>query len=266
MKSLFIKVSITLLVLYILLCGLVYFIQEKLIFFPEKLDKDFKFDFGQEYQEINFKTSDNLQLNAVLFPASHSKGLIFYLHGNAGSINSWGGVAKTYTDLNYDVMIMDYRGFGKSDGNISTQAQLFQDAQIAYDEMKSIYDENKIIVLGYSLGSGIAAKIASTNQPRLLILQTPYYSVTDMMRHTYPILPTFILKYKLETNKFLKGCKIPIVLFHGDQDEVIYYNSSVKLKSIIKKTDRLITLPGQGHNGITDNQDYKSALEKILAE
>ena len=107
MKSLFIKVSITLLVLYILLCGLVYFIQEKLIFFPEKLDKDFKFDFGQEYQEINFKTPDNLQLNAVLFPASHSKGLIFYLHGNAGSINSWGGVAKTYTDLNYDVMIMD---------------------------------------------------------------------------------------------------------------------------------------------------------------
>ena len=266
MKSLFIKVSITLLVLYILLCGLVYFIQEKLIFFPEKLDKDFKFDFGQKYQEINFKTPDNLQLNAVLFPASHSKGLIFYLHGNAGSINSWGGVAKTYTDLNYDVIIMDYRGFGKSDGKISTQAQLFQDAQIAYDEMKSIYDENKIIVLGYSLGSGIAAKIASTNQPRLLILQTPYYSVTDMMRHTYPILPTFILKYKLETNKFLKGCKIPIVLFHGDQDEVIYYNSSVKLKSIIKKTDRLITLHGQGHNGITDNQDYKSALEKILAE
>ena len=266
MKLLLIKLFLTVVVLYILLCGLVYFIQEKLIFFPEKLDKDFKFNFGQEYRELNFKTQDNLQLNAVLFPASHSKGLIFYLHGNAGSINSWGGVAKTYTDLNYDVIIMDYRGFGKSDGRISTQAQLFQDAQIAYDEMKSIYDENKIIVLGYSLGSGIAAKIASTNQPRLLILQTPYYSVTDMMRHTYPILPTFILKYKLETNKFLKGCKIPIVLFHGDQDEVIYYNSSVKLKSIIKKTDRLITLHGQGHNGITDNQDYKSALEKILAE
>jgi pimeloyl-ACP methyl ester carboxylesterase len=266
MKSIFIKVSITLIVLYILLCGLVYFIQEKLIFFPEKLDKDFKFNFGQEYQEINFKTPDNLQLNAVLFPAPHSKGLVFYLHGNAGSINSWGGVAKTYTDLNYDVMIMDYRGFGKSDGKINSQAQLFQDVQIAYNEMKSIYDERKIIVLGYSLGSGIAAKIASTNQPKLLILQTPYYSVTDMMRHTYPILPTFILKYKLETNKFLKGCKIPIVLFHGDQDEVIYYNSSVKLKSIIKKTDRLITLHGQGHNGITDNQDYRFALEKILAE
>lgn len=266
MKLLLIKLFLTVVVLYILLCGLIYFIQEKLIFFPEKLDKDFKFNFGQEYRELNFKTQDNLQLNAVLFPAPHSKGLIFYLHGNAGSINSWGGVAKTYTDLNYDVVIMDYRGFGKSDGKISTQAQLFQDAQIAYDEMKSIYDEQKIIVLGYSLGSGIAAKIASTNQPRLLILQTPYYSVTDMMRHTYPILPTFILKYKLETNKFLKDCKIPIVLFHGDQDEIIYYNSSVKLKSIIKKTDRLITLHGQGHNGITDNQDYKSALEKILAE
>ena len=255
-----------LLVLYVVLCGVLYFFQEKLIFFPEKLDKGFKFGFNQKYEEINFKTQDKLYLNGILFKSDSSKGLIFYLHGNAGSLNSWGEVAKTYTDLNYDVLMLDYRGFGKSEGKINSQGQLFQDLQIVYDEMKTKYEERKIIVLGYSIGTGPATKIASVNRPKLLILQAPYFSLTDMMKHTYPFIPTFILKYKFETNKFIKDCKMPIVIFHGNYDEVIYYNSSIKLKAIIKNTDTLITLDRQGHNGMTDNQEYKKEITKILTQ
>ena len=130
--------------------------------------------------------------------------------------------------------------------------------------LKKKYREDSIIVLGYSVGTGPASKIASANHPKLLILQAPYYSLVDLMRHTYPIIPTFLLKYKFETNKYIEDCKMPIVIFHGDQDEVISYNSSLKLKKILKDTDRLITLKGQGHNGITDNPEYVSAIEKIL--
>jgi hypothetical protein len=160
--------------------------------------------------------------------------------------------------------MVDYRGYGKSEGAIDGQAQLFQDIQAAYDELKDKYSEDKIIVLGYSIGTGLAAEIASVNNPRLLILQAPYYSLTDMMRHTYPIIPTFILKYKFETNEYIKDCKMPIVIFHGNQDEVIYYGSSIKLKEEFKKQDTLITLVGQGHNGMTENSDYKMEIEKIL--
>jgi pimeloyl-ACP methyl ester carboxylesterase len=85
-----------------------------------------------------------------------------------------------------------------------------------------------------------------------------------MMRHTYPVIPTFLLGYKFDTYQSLKKCKMPIVIFHGDQDEVIYYNSSVKLKEFLKRTDTLITLHGQGHNGITDNPQYIDAISKIL--
>ncbi len=264
MKKLLLKILLILLTLCILLFELLYIFQEKLLFFPEKLDKDFKFSFYQRFEEINVKTQDNLFLNGLLFMSDSTRGLIFSLHGNAGSLNSWGEVAKTYTDLNYDVFMLDYRGFGKSEGKIESQEQLFQDTQIAYDKLKTKYNENKIIVLGYSIGTGLATKIAASNKPKLLILQAPYYSLSDMMQHYYPVIPYFILKYKLETYKYIQQCNMPIVIFHGDNDEVIYYNSSVKLKELMKQSDKLVTLPGQGHNGMSNNPDYLNELNQIL--
>jgi alpha-beta hydrolase superfamily lysophospholipase len=242
-----------------------YFFQEKLIFFPDKLSNNYTFHFNQPFEEITIKTEDGIRLNGLLFPAAAaSNRLIFYLHGNAGALNTWGQVANRYTTLGYDVFILDYRGYGKSEGTIKNQQQLFDDIQRAYDEMKKKYREDQVVVLGYSIGTGPAAYLASTNYPKLLILQAPYYSLTDLMRHTYPIIPTFILKYKLRTNRYIRNCKMPVVMFHGTKDAVIYYGSSLKLKKELKRTDTLITLNGQGHNGITDNPDYIHAVKSIL--
>lgn len=264
MKKIFIGVLILILVLFIVLSGVFYMNQEKLIFFPEKLERSFQFDFDQKFEEIYIKTDDGIDLHGLLFSVENSKGLIFYLHGNAGSLSSWGRVAENYTDLNYDVFIIDYRGYGKSGGSISSEKQFFSDVQRAYDNLIKNYDENKIIVLGYSIGSGPAAKVASDNNPKLLILQAPYYNLPDLMRKFYPLIPTFFLKYKFRTDKYTKECKMPVVIFHGDLDEVIYYGSSLKLQKLFKPGDRLITLKGQGHNGMADNTDYKIEIEKIL--
>ena len=136
--------------------------------------------------------------------------------------------------------------------------------QNAYNELKKNYTEDKIIILGYSIGTGPATKIAAMNNPKLLILQAPYYSLTDMMKRSYPIIPTFILKYKFETNKYIRDCEMPIVIFHGNEDEVIYYGSSLKLKTLLKPQDTLITLYSQGHNGITDNPEYQEEISKLL--
>lgn len=260
------KTIAVLIILYIVLCGLLYFFQEKLIFFPEKLEKDFHFDFKQEFEEINVKATDGKFINGLLFKAPKSKGLLFYLHGNAGSLNSWGEVAKTYTDLNYDIYIIDYRSYGKSEGTINSEKQLFEDNQTAYNELKKRYPEDKIIIIGYSIGTGLASKLASTNNPKLLILQAPYYNLTHIMQQRFSLIPTFILKYKFATNDYLKSCKMPVLIFHGNQDEVIDYKSSLKLKEEFKKQDTLIVLKGQRHNGMTDNEDYKFELSKILVK
>jgi len=266
MKKVLLRIFQILLGLYIIVCGLLYFYQEKLIFFPQKLEKTFQFQFEQPYEEMFIRTIDDVSLHGLLFRGQQSKGLIFYLHGNAGSLASWGAVAKTYTDLNYDVFMLDYRGYGKSGGEIEAEKQLFEDNQAAYVELAKKYAEDQIIILGYSIGTGMAAQLASINQPKLLILQAPYYSLTDMMKHTFSFIPTFLLKYKFATHEYVKQCKMPVVIFHGNRDEVIYYGSSLKLQQEFKQQDVLITLDNQGHNGMTENPEYRQLMKRILAD
>jgi uncharacterized protein len=252
--------------IYLVVVQFFYFHQEKFLFHPEKLQKNFKFNFPMEFKELNILTSDSTVLNGIIFKADTSRGLIFYLHGNAGCLKEFGEIAKMYTDLKYDLFVLDYRGFGKSGGSIESQVQLFSDVQVAYDSLKLRYDENNIIIYGYSLGSGIASKLASTNKPRQLILQAPYYSFKDLFRHKCPVIPTFLLKYKIETEKYIRDCKMPIISFHGDKDNVIYYKSSIKLKKLTKPGDKLFILPGQGHMGMIHNYEYLRDLKKILQD
>lgn len=127
----------------ILFCSAFYFAQEKLLFYPIKLDESYNFIFVNG-EEINLTSPDGTRLNNLLIKSTQtpSKGLIFFLHGNAGALDSWGYTAKFYNELGYDVFIPDYRGFGKSQGNISNQKQLFDDAQQAYDYVKGLYKED----------------------------------------------------------------------------------------------------------------------------
>ncbi|MFC4740892.1 alpha/beta hydrolase [Flavobacterium ponti] len=264
MKKKLTKILKSIALLVIILFGLLYFFQEKIIFHPQKLDKNYNFAFENKFEELNFKTKDGVSLNGLLFKAKESKGLVFYLHGNAGSLKNWGQISDLYTYLDHDIFILDYRGFGKSEGKIKSEKQLFEDNQIVYDKLKERYSEKNIIVIGYSIGSGMAAKLASENSPKHLILQAPYFSLTDLVKNKYSFIPSFLLKYKIETEKFLIDCKMPITIFHGDNDNVIYYGSSIKLKNKYKDKIDFITLNGESHNGINENYEYATQLMKIL--
>lgn len=264
MKKILLNILKLFVVLYIIVCVAFYFFQEKIIFLPETLDKNYKFGFAQKFEERNFETADGKLINGLLFRADSTKGLIFYLHGNAGSLKDWGNVADTYTEFKYDIFILDYRGFGKSEGKITGQEQLYDDNQMVYNTLKKEYNEQDIIILGYSIGSGMAANLASVNNPKRLILQAPYYNLTDLAGQLFPFLPSFTLRYKFATNKYLKSCNMPITIFHGNQDAVIPYESSLRLKEEFKSTVDLITLDGMGHNGMTKNEDYKNELKLIL--
>lgn len=250
---------------YLLLCILLYFIQEKLIFLPEKLPPGYTFTFDQPFEELQFPVTDGTLLHGLLFRAESSRGLIFYLHGNAGSLASWGAIAKTYTDLHYDLFMLDYRGYGKSGGSISSEKQFYEDVQTVYTGLLKRYKQQDVVVLGYSIGTAAATMLAASNQPRLLVLQAPYFNLADLVKQHFPIVPAFLLKYAFSTNKFLPSCKMPVVIFHGDSDEVIYYGSALKLKALFKPADTLITLHGQGHNDISSNPGYVQQLALVLA-
>jgi hypothetical protein len=253
-----------LLMVYLGSCSLLFFNQESVLFFPGTLAPDYVFQYDDDFDEIFVETADSVTLHGLLFHADSAQGLIFYLHGNAGGLDRWGGIAHNYTALGYDIFILDYRGYGKSEGSIHSEEQFFSDAQAAYDKLKSLYHEDRIVIIGYSIGTAAAAMLASNNNQRQLVLQAPYYSLVDMMRHTYPLLPTSILNYPFETYKYVSETSSPIAIFHGDQDEVIYYGSSEKLAGHLKPTDVFITLEGLGHNGINENPEYLDALNRIL--
>lgn len=251
---------------YVLVAALAYFFQEKLIFLPQKLDRDHTFRFNQKFEERFIEMQDGKMLHGLLFTIADPKGIVLYLHGNAGSLGGWGGVAPTFSNLGYDIFIPDYRGYGKSEGSIAGEEPLYEDMQRVYDHLKKEYTGDEIIVLGHSVGSGMAAKLAADNSPKLLILQAPFYSLKDLAKNTPPlnIFPSFLFKYKFEVGKNLKQTSIPVIILHGNEDEVIYYGSSVKLQQQFKPGDTLITLEGFGHNNFIDSPRYKEEMEKVL--
>lgn len=253
---------------YVLVMALAYFFQEKLIFLPQKLDRDHKFNFNQEFEERFIELKDGKMLHGLLFTTDNSKGIILYLHGNAGSLEGWGGVAPTFTGLGYDIFIPDYRGYGKSEGIVQGENQLYDDMQRVYDHIKNDYNEEDIILLGHSVGSGMAAKLAADNSPILLILQAPFYSLQDLAKNTPPlnIFPSFLFKYKFEVGEYLKEATMPVVVLHGDEDEVIYYGSSLKLQKEFKPEDILITLHGFGHNNFIGSRKYEKEIGEVLDE
>jgi len=235
-----------------------------LIFYPEKLSKSHKFIFPGHFEEKWLNTTDGFILHSLLFTIKNPGGVILYLHGNAGSLDTWGEIAPFYNQLGYDIFIPDYRGFGKSTGKIFSQQQMFDDADSLYEYLKLNYPEDKIIVIGYSLGTGLATYLASKHRPAKLVLLAPYYSFNDLIYDKYPILPGFLLKYQFATNQLIPKVKAPIALFHGIKDELIPYQSSERLIKICKPGDKIYLLESQDHAGLNENPTYKVLIKAFL--
>lgn len=255
--------SIVILILAIIVLG-VYFFQEKLIFSPEVLNSGYKFHFQFEFDEINYQTSINVQINALHFKAKNSKGVVLYFHGNSGSLRTWGEVADIFLNNNFDLLIYDYRGFGKSKGSLSEES-LYDDAMFIYNQLMKEYEEEDIIVYGRSIGTGIATMLASNFSPKQLILESPYYNLEDLVHHIFPFVPSFFLRYKFNIDQMIKNVKSPISIFHGTLDEVIYFDSCLKLSKHIKNEDIIIKLQGGHHNDLIDFDEYHSEMIKILS-
>jgi len=237
---------------------------EQQFFPPHKLHKDFQFHFSTPFSEINTTTEDGFNLNGLLFKVKHPKGLIFYLHGSSDAADIWGKISPTYNILNYDIFILDYPGYGKSDGSVTSERQLAGDIQTVYDELKRSYKESNIIIIGQSMGTGPAAKLASNNTPKALILQAPYYSISDWIYNIAPEINTSKMRFQFKTFESLPKIKVPVIIFHGDRDDAIYYGSSKKLSAFFKKGDELITLKGEGHNNFVNNLEYLCKMKVIL--
>jgi uncharacterized protein len=165
---------------------LVYFFQEKFIFKPEKLKQDFQFKYDIPFKEYFFDVEPGVRINGLHFYREKPDGLILYFHGNTRSIKGWAKYSRDFYRYNYDVVLVDYRGFGKSTGKRG-EKDMLNDMQYVYTRLLESYPEQHIIVYGRSIGSGFATKIAADNTPRYLILDAPYYSFLKVVERFLPI-------------------------------------------------------------------------------
>ncbi|MDY8135614.1 alpha/beta hydrolase [Aquimarina sp. 2201CG5-10] len=258
-------IAIIVLTVYIAVSVALYYLQEYFIFKPEKLDKDFQFHYNNQIvEEYNLETRDGAIINGLHFKVENPKGVVLYLKGNSKSIKGWGKFAVDFTRHKYDVVMLDYRGFGKSTGRRSLKA-LKRDLQFVYNKLKERVEEKYIILYGRSMGSGFAAKLASINNPKMLILDAPYYSLSKVAGKFIPFMPvSLIMRYPIPTYKWLKYVNCPIHIIHGTQDKLIPFKSSIKLSKIRPKLTRLYTVIGGGHKNLNNFESYHKMLGEII--
>jgi uncharacterized protein len=251
-------------IVFIGLLLIAYFIQEKLIFKPEKLKQNFQYKYEVPFEELFFDVEAGVRINGLHFYKDKPQGLILYFHGNSRSIKGWAKYAKDFYRYNYDVVLVDYRGFGKSTGKRSEE-NLHSDMQFVYDELLKKYPENHLIVYGRSIGSGFATKLAAENKPRYLILDAPYYSFKKVAERFLPFLPVrFVLRYHLRTDNWIKNVNCPTYILHGTKDWLIPISHSEKLQEINPRKITLITIPGGGHNNLPSFDVYHNFIRDIL--
>ncbi len=249
---------------YLLVMLIAYFVQERLIFKPEKLAADFEFKYDAPFKEISFLPEPGVTISGIHFQVKNPHGLILYFHGNTRSIKGWGKYAKDFYRFGYDVVLVDYRGFGKSIGKRSETAMI-RDMQFVYDELCIQFPEDHIIVYGRSMGSGFASKLAAENHPRYLILDAPYYSFLKVVERFLPFLPMrLVLRFHLRTDKWIGNVKGHTYIIHGTKDKLIPIRHSEKLQKINPGRITLIRIHGGGHNNLPSFHEYHNFIRDIL--
>ncbi len=248
------------------LCVAFYFLQDFFFFRPERLPRQFEYKYPFPFEEVNFEMEDGGRINGVHFKVPNSKGVVYYLKGNSRSIKGWGKFARDFVSKGYDFFMFDYRGFGKSKGR-RTETTLYNDAQTVYKWLSSRFPEERIVVYGRSLGSGIAARIASWNKPQMLILDSPYFSFLHQIRRFGFILPLrWLLRFHIRTDQFMRKITCPVFILHGNKDRLISYEQSLMLQKLNPEGCVLLTIPNGKHNNLPAFAAYHEYLYDILNE
>lgn len=258
-------------VIIIIYCSVgiaLYYLQEKLMFHPDPLPHDYVFNFNAPFREINIPLNARDTLNIIQFLTNGKidKGVVLYFHGNRGNINRYAKYAENFTKKGYEVWMPDYPGYGKTTGNLSEE-NLYKQAAEVYKLANSKFNKDSITIYGKSLGSGIAAWLASKKSCKRLILETPYYSMPDLFSHYAPIYPTSAMAhFKLPTFQYLQEVKAPVSILHGNDDNVIPYNNGHKLIKKFKPGDEFITIDKGGHNNLNDFSLFHQKLDSLLGK
>jgi alpha-beta hydrolase superfamily lysophospholipase len=253
-------------VAYLAALALIFFRQEALLFAPVSLNPDQRFDFPG-VSEVRVPV-DGASLHALHFRQPNARGVVFFLHGNGGNVRTWLTSTEFYRRTGFDLFMLDYRGYGKSSGRIESEAQLHADVRAAWERISTEYAGRHKVIYGRSLGTGLAARLASEVDASLLVLVSPYTSLRDAARDHYPWIPgaamDLILRYPMRTDTWLPRTQLPLLIVHGEHDNVIGIAHAQRLAAL-RPDAELLRLRQAGHDDVHQFSDYTETLTERFA-
>ncbi|NNU43733.1 alpha/beta hydrolase [Ramlibacter montanisoli] len=255
------------LAVYAALLAFLWWKQESLMFYPVPLPADYPLAQEPDVHERTVQVK-GATLSVLHLQNRDARGVVFFLHGNAGNLAGWFSNADFYRQAGFDLVMPDYRGFGKSTGHIASAHDLREDVRAVWDAVAAQYAGKRVVLYGRSLGSGLAADLARQlaergRAPDLTVLVSPYTSIRALTREFYPWVPPALIRYPLDTAAHLPHIRGPVLLVHGENDTLIGVHHAHRLKEVLPSA-RLLVLPGSGHNDVHDHPSYRPVLREAL--
>jgi len=261
-------IVVILVTLYLVLLGLAYLFQERLLYFPLRSLSLTPAAGGLAYEEVWLETADGITLYGWFIPAMPRRGVLLFFHGNAGNISHRLDSIATFHRLGLSTLIVDYRGYGRSQGR-PTEPGTYQDAEAAW---RYLVEERQIspadiVIFGRSLGGGVASWLAQRHTPGALILESTFTSVTDIATQQYPFLPVRQLgRIHYDTLARLPEIGCPVLIVHSPDDRLIPYEHGQSLFAAAGEPKEFLEIRGDHNNGfIISASAYEARLNDFIS-
>lgn len=266
------RLIVMLVVVYAALVLMMYLFQPRLLFLPGVPGRELTADPGRvglAYEDIEFATPDGERLHGWWLPQDDARGTVLFVHGNAGNISHRLDSLQIFAGLGVNVLIFDYRGYGRSTGRPSEQG-LYQDAEAAWNWLVDARGQrpDQIVLFGRSMGGAVAARLATRVEAAGLIVESTFTSVPDIGAELYWWLPVrWLSRLDFDAETAIRNARLPVLVVHSSDDEIISFRHGQRLVRAAGERGRLLEISGDHNTGfLRSGQRYVRGLDDFLSE
>jgi len=262
------KIILYLIIAVIIFVVFIRYLESKSVFYPTRTFFATPQELGLPFEDVYIQTQDSVKVHGWLIKAPSAKSTLIFFHGNAGNIGDRLEKISFLHRMGLNVLIIDYRGYGKSEGR-PTEQGIYNDATAAYDYLLGRNDLTGQHIIGYgvSLGGAVAVDLAVKRTLSCLMIESTFSSAEDIAKRIYPFIPSFLIKTKLDSIGKIKNIIIPKLFIHSVEDEIVPFDLGKKLYDIAPGPKEFIRIIG-GHNDgfIYSQKKIEEGMRKFLTK
>jgi len=252
----------------VLLNLLMFFQQSSMTFYPYKALGATPADWQLDYEDVMLNTEDGVDLHGWYLPRKGAQRVVLFFHGNGGNISHRGDSLDIFHRLGFNVFIIDYRGYGQSDGSPS-ETGLHKDAQAAWQYLTEQrgFAAGDIVMFGRSLGGAVASRLAADVQPGALVVESTFSSARDMAQSLFPLLSrVIVMRYDFKTSTYIKQVRSPVMVIHSPNDDIIPFHLGEKVYAAANEPKSFMRLQGDHNSGFLASQPgYEQSLARYFS-